>query len=125
MLLMFFFAGVLCACFGVSLALLRPTPAEGKMSLRLASIRTVEVAPVRMEDAALQHSDITWRDRLEQKLLAVTVGRSLRDLLVQSRSRRGLRSFLGISALLALAAGATVRLATDDPFAVMASSTLR
>ena len=106
MVLLCFF-GLLIACFALLMWLLRPAPTDERVSQRLAAVRRAHGASQLQNDPELEQTSDSWRSRLEQRLLSTGAGRSLADLLLQSRSRRSLPGFLAISGLIALATGVT------------------
>ena len=109
MLLLLFFVGMLGVCFALLMTLLKPPSAAEQVRHRLASIRRMHKASQQQDDPELERSRDDWRTRLEHRLLETRSGRSLADLLLQSRSHRSVPAFLltsaGIGALLGVVAG--------------------
>jgi tight adherence protein B len=112
-MLLFFFFAVLGVCFLLLMVLLKPSAAAERVSLRLSALGHRRSFSKRAEDkdADLQPSQNKWRIRIEARLLALPAGRRLANLLLQTRSRHTLSTFLAISASAAICAGVLANVA--------------
>ncbi len=104
-MLLLFFVGMLCLCFALLTTILKPAPAAEQVRLRLASIRRMRSVSQQQDDPELEQSRDDWRTRCEQRVLNTRAGRSLADLLLQSRSPRTVLAFLLTNVGIGIAAG--------------------